>query len=307
MLPFSKRYKNEIFEKQIQVSLSSTLRGRIVRWLRSHNVEFNYGYNDWSDRIGNSTQSLLDCYGVDRLKISVISTKQVKIVDWDEFIRETYPTQVLDFLEVFLDQCPPDEIKDYSSSLNDMLQEEGSPWFIHEGRFILLDSKFFEAELHRIADEALDLEPFKGAKEEYQRAREEFARKNYKDTIAYAEKALESSLKALLNEEDINADKLIRHLNEKGFYKGLPDSLAKAFGDNVLMALPFLRNRLGGHGQGKEVVHAPKSIASLALRMAATFIAFLHERTKEIHFLEKEGEKSMPVKEPDLTDNDIPF
>lgn len=307
MLPFSRRYERDIFNKRIQVSLTSILRGRIIRCVNKHSQETRDDYGNWSDSARDSIPVLLGGYGKTRLEIKEIDSKKVREVGWEEFITETYPAQVFDFIEVFLQQLSPNDSEGCYRTLNDIFQEEGSPWFIHEGRFILVDSKFFEVELHRIADETLNLEPFKGAKEEYQRAREEYTRKNYKDAIFYAGKALESSLKSLMNDDDLNADKLIRKLNERGFYEGLPDSLAKAFGDNVLMALPFLRNRLGGHGQGKEVIHAPKSVASLALRMAATFIAFLQERAKEIHFLEKEGEKAPTKKEPDFTDDDIPF
>ena len=45
--------------------------------------------------------------------------------------------------------------------------------------------------------------------------------------------------------------------------------------DQVLKALPFLRNKLGGHGQGAAVVDIPPAYGDLAVQIAAAFQNFL--------------------------------
>src|SRR5882724_11168590 len=45
-----------------------------------------------------------------------------------------------------------------------------------------------------------------------------------------------------------NGDKLIKELGSQGFFDDLPESVRSGFMDQVLKALPFLRNKLGGHG-----------------------------------------------------------
>ena len=47
------------------------------------------------------------------------------------------------------------------------------------------------------------------------------------------------------------------------------------FMDQVLRALPFLRNKLGGRGQGKDIVAVPPAYSDLAIQIAAEFKTFL--------------------------------
>ena len=45
--------------------------------------------------------------------------------------------------------------------------------------------------------------------------------------------------------------------------------------DQVFKALPFLRNKLGGYGQGMDVVAIPPAYGDLAIQIAAAFQNFL--------------------------------
>jgi hypothetical protein len=57
--------------------------------------------------------------------------------------------------------------------------------------------------------------------------------------------------------------------------KELPESVQSGFMDQVLKALPFLRNKLGGHGHGAAVVDIPPGYGDLAIQIAAAFQNFL--------------------------------
>jgi hypothetical protein len=81
-------------------------------------------------------------------------------------------------------------------------------------------------------------------------------------------------MKVLTKLEHANGDKLIKELGSQGFFDDLPESVRSGFGQ-VLKALPFLRNTLGGHGQGAAVVDIPPAYGDLAIQMAAAFQNFL--------------------------------
>lgn len=305
MLPFSRRYHKELIEKQtLKVYLPATLRGRLVRWLLNHDERTTDEYGNWSDRISDSTRSLLDYYGKKSLSVKDINSKEIATVGWEQFFAETYPSQVLDFLEVFLEQLPPDEAALDSESLNCLFSDEHCPWMVHNGRFIMVDTRYFEAELHRIADETLSLEPFQGAKDEFQRAREEATRGNHKDALFYSAKAYESALKVLSGKEDLTANDLVGALKELGFFTGLPEKGQSILRERVMLALPNLRNSLAGHGQGAKVITIPPSIGSLGVRLAAAFIVFLQERGREVGF----QKLNAPVKAEEMDyGDDVPF
>lgn len=48
--------------------------------------------------------------------------------------------------------------------------------------------------------------------------------------------------------------RLIKELGAQGFFDVLPEFVRGGFMDQVLKALPFLRNKLGGHGHDKGIM-----------------------------------------------------
>ena len=67
------------------------------------------------------------------------------------------------------------------------------------------------------------------------------------------------------------------------------------------MALPFLRNKLAGHGQGANVVDVPSIYGELTIQLAAALHNFL---------LAKHLETKPPEPEPEASsnlDDEIPF
>ena len=134
--------------------------------------------------------------------------------------------------------------------------------------------------------------------DEFSQARNDLTAGDYKGAIHNACKSFESLLKEVLQRESGNAGELIRTLRQTDFYDDVPEDMRRAFGDSVLMALPFLRNRLGGHGQGPDVVEVPREYAELAVNVAAAFIVFAVQ--KRPTSVAKEGE-------PQVTEDEIPF
>ena len=110
------------------------------------------------------------------------------------------------------------------------------------------------ARLDATAHDGLTANHFAGAAEEYAKARQYLAAGEVREAIAFAEHSFESVMKVLTDIEHGNADKLIKTLLGRGYFDDLPESVRAGFADQVLKALPFLRNKLGGHGQGTAFV-----------------------------------------------------
>src|SRR5690606_17236882 len=96
-----------------------------------------------------------------------------------------------------------------------------------------------------------------------------------KGAIHNACKSFESTLKTVLGVDEGNASKLLDRLEESGVLDEVPVAARKAISTSVLMALPTLRNRLGGHGQGSDRIEVPSHFAALAVHLAGAFNHFV--------------------------------
>lgn len=112
-------------------------------------------------------------------------------------------------------------------------------------------------------------------------------------------------MKVLTKLEHANGDKLIKELGSQGFFDDLPESVRIGFMDQVLKALPFLRNKLGGHGQGAAVVDIPPAYGDLAIQIAAAFQNFLIAK----HLERSPAPVPLPPTQnvPSSLDDEIPF
>jgi HEPN domain-containing protein len=125
-------------------------------------------------------------------------------------------------------------------------------------------------------------EGYEGALDEFNEARNDLASGDFKGAIHNACKSFESCLKTILGQQSGSASTLIRGLFDTGFYSDLPEDVGRAFGEEVLMALPFIRNRLGGHGQGQEKREFSRTYAELAVHLAGSLIHFSISRALEV-------------------------
>jgi hypothetical protein len=90
-----------------------------------------------------------------------------------------------------------------------------------------------------------------------------------------AGKSLESVMKAALAKDDLSAQQLTDALLEEGYLADLPEEMRGGFAKQVIGALPWMRNRLGGHGQGRDAQPVAEPYARLALGLAAVFNEFI--------------------------------
>lgn len=166
-----------------------------------------------------------------------------------------------------------------------------------------IESGFLEEHVLKRTHELLRAAKFDGALQEFLEARNDLTANDYKGAIHNATKAFESCLKAIQQQSEGNAKTLIDSLKGSSFYDDLPEALHSGFGDQVLMALPTLRNKIAGHGQGSAVVEVPKSVAELAVHLSGSFIVFLVGH----HLEQTEEPEQTPKAVESLIDDGIPF
>jgi hypothetical protein len=303
--PFSKRHPKAILvDRTIKISISKRLRRRIWLTLKYHDDDFltedTSGFRSYTSFLGELPPKLPRTYGTTELQAFGPSDQRVA-VDLEGFVMGTYPTQVLDVLEFFYDQVDRDRALAVQGEINNAFEEEGCPWRMADGQFFQVDSQFLLQQVVARTHELLAAEGFQGALDEFREARNDLQAGDYKGAVHNACKSFESVLKTILCRDTGSASTLIRELPDSGFFSDIPEAAARAFGDQVLMALPFLRNRLGGHGQGDAVLTVPRPYSELAVHLAATFILFA--TNKHLQRQPRQPEQAVPP----ITDDEVPF
>jgi hypothetical protein len=226
-------------------------------------------------------------------------------VDLEGFVAGAYPAQVLDVIELLYDRLPGEEKLVFQAEVNNTFEEEASEWRLTDGQFFKIDSEFLALHVVGRSCQLLKAEGFSGALDEFNEARNDLLSGNYKGAIHNACKSLESVLKTILAREDGNASALIRQIVQSDFCEDLPEKLRAPFGEQVLNCLPFLRNRLAGHGQGTDVLEVPRLYAELAVNMAAAFNLFTIQKAVTLRPRKEEIQNAKLY--PPQGNDDIPF
>lgn len=146
---------------------------------------------------------------------------------------------------------------------------------------IRVDSELVHAEIVKPALALLSDPRFAGVQEEFLKAYEHYRHRRQKEALAEALKSLESMAKTIAklrgwaSEPKATSKALIDLLFEKEL---VPKLWAQQFGGLRSMlesGVPTARNRLGGHGQGNEVVDVPDHYVAFALHQTAAALVFL--------------------------------
>lgn len=153
-----------------------------------------------------------------------------------------------------------------------------------------IDSKYLYTETIKRTLTLLHDVEFRGSLQEFESALDEYRNERYDNVILKANKAFESTLKAILTKKRIPFDEkndkitiLIKKLFESPQFidPALKDAFNKVRGI-LESGLPTIRNQPGvAHGQGLDPKNVAKSYAEIALHLAGTYIVFLIGRYKE--------------------------
>lgn len=175
-------------------------------------------------------------------------------------------------------QRPDDAIAD----LNRRFREHGLGYQFSSDKLVRIDSEFLHIEVVNPAIILLHDAKFRGPSDEFMRAHEHYRHGRVKEAIRDANNAFESTMKAICDargwvyDPTAPAKKLVSRVLDEGL---IPQSLQNQLNQfaSLMEALPTVRNKMGGHGQGAEVIDVPEYFAAHALHLAAANIVLLVE------------------------------
>ena len=306
---FSQRYHRPLEQKALQVDIPEPVRRKLWSWLAANNPSLGI-QRDPNDRwISNS--SVLEETEID-LAIEhgwngVTGAPDSSQTDPHPCLRDIFYSGagqfVFDAIEMAGRMMDRDQCEALRQKVNLLCEMHECPWRLADGEFFKLDSDFMGARLVSTAHDALGANQFTGAADEFAKARQYLASEDIKETIYYASHSFESVMKVLTGLQHANADKLIKELSSAGYFDDLPESIRSGFAEQTLKTLPFLRNKLGGHGQGATIVQVPRVYGDLAVQLAAVFHNFLIAK----HLERTPPASPPPEQKTSWLNDDIPF
>jgi hypothetical protein len=298
MEPFTLRHEKALVEKKLKVSIPPRLRERLWQLVLARNDQWQCGWDEYTTRLAETEKKLKGLLGRTAL---VAKTQTGQQQGLEAYFREGYPSNVLEVIEQFSDELPGDQRPSFAQAVNASMTAFKCPWLLLDGTFFLIDDSYMK-ELIESAEGALRSRGFGGATDEMREARENLMANRHKDAIVSALKSVESTLKTILNIKSGVAKDLFFKFREAGFMDDIPQNHAKAISAAVLPGIATLRNELGGHGQGSDVISVPKSYASLAVHLASAITLFLIEQSTTSPQTDGQSAESSPTR-----DDDVPF
>jgi hypothetical protein len=175
---------------------------------------------------------------------------------------------------------------DAIAELNTRFREHGVGYAFDNGEIIRVDSQLLHAEVVKPALALLREPAYSGAQEEFLKAHEHYRHGRTKEALTECLKALESVMKSICSKRNwtyaphATAKALLDVLFEKGLIPLFWSSHFSGLRSTLEAGVPTGRNRLGGHGQGPEVVTVPQYLVSYVLHMTGSAIVFLVEAEK---------------------------
>jgi len=173
------------------------------------------------------------------------------------------------------------------AELNVRFKQHGFGYRFESGEIIRVDSEVVHAEVIKPALTLLHDAKYKGAEAEFLLAFEHYRHGRRKEALAECLKALESTIKAIAKARkwshapNATAKPLIDLMFEKGLIPQLWSQHFTGLRAMLESGVPTARNRLGGHGQGSEIVEVPDHYVGFALHQTAAAIVFLAKAEQE--------------------------
>lgn len=153
-------------------------------------------------------------------------------------------------------------------------------------QIVRIDSQFTHAEIVKPALALLSQPGFEKANEDFLTAHKLYRNKENKDAIVAANRAFESTLKAICNKQGWTfnsadrATELIARVRENGLFPAYLDNGLNTFIAMLRTGLPSIRNNAGGHGDAPDAPDVSSRFARYAIDLAAANIVFLVEAMK---------------------------
>jgi len=169
--------------------------------------------------------------------------------------------------------------------LNKRFKENGIGYSYESGQIIRIDSTYIHAEITKTTLNLITHKKFKGANEEYLKAHDHYKKGDNKECLVECLKAFESTMKIICLEKgwNISPNATAKSLIQTCF----DNELIPSFTQNQFTSLrslfesgiPAIRNKLSGHGQGKDTQKVDDEMTRYALNLTGTNIIFLIEQS----------------------------
>lgn len=311
-LIFSLRYKRALETNVFSVELPTRLRERVLSQIKKYNSPLhvqrdpNDNWIDRSDALEEAESDFLTEHGWTRIPNLPDSNK---IQSGDQIcwiIKNGAAPLVFDAIELTFKHMNREDAEQFRQKLNSFLEIDHRPWRFADGEFFMLNADFVGARVAPIAQEALAANNFAGAADEFAKAQRELANGEVKNAIRDACNSFESVLKVLTGNTKGTCDNLTQDLVSQDYLSDLPEDFRQKFRKDILMSLSVMRNRLGAHGQGTNILEVPQVYGELAVQMAATLHNFLlakHIARQPLKATKPKAQELNPIR----IDDDIPF
>ncbi len=159
--------------------------------------------------------------------------------------------------------------------------ENGFGYQFESGQIVRIDSQYIHQQAVIPALSILSGKAYSGPQEEFLSAHEHFRNGRHQEALVDALKSFESTMKVICDKrgweycKNDTAKKLIAICFENGLIPGFWQSYMNGLRSTLEGGVPTVRNKMGGHGQGAELVDVPDHIAAYALHLTASTIVFL--------------------------------
>lgn len=177
---------------------------------------------------------------------------------------------------------------DAIAELNKRFREHGVGYQFCDGMIVRIDSEFVHAEVVKPALALLRAADYAGAQAEFLNAHEHYRHGRMKEALQECLKAFESVMKIICAKRhwphpaNATSSALIQVLFEKDLIPPFWQSHFSGLRSSLEGGVPTARNKLGGHGQGTEVVDVPNHLVAYVLHMTASAIVYLAEAEKAL-------------------------
>jgi hypothetical protein len=172
---------------------------------------------------------------------------------------------------------------DAVEELNQRFKQHGIGYQFESGTLIRIDTLLVHNEIIKPVLQLLSSSAYKGANEEFLKAHEHYKHDRYQECLVDALKALESVIKSICDakgwtyQTSDSIKKLLEIIFDKELLPAFMQSEFSALRGLLEGGTSVVRNKLGGHGQGTELISVPGYWARYALNTAASNILLLVE------------------------------
>lgn len=303
---FSERYKDLLENSAFITEFPDDLKRKLVSYFKSFDEPSKKPISRYDGYMVDSSaeHETLELYW----EMHGWNQDSIKLVDEEWFFRrDTY--ELFDIIEIWCTVLSSGEKSPFQKEFNALMEQYEMPWLLSDGKIIKIDALQFEQELRNKVLKEMEkfsevIPEFRNAFLEFLEACDKFANKDFNYTILSACKSYESVLKVVLNDNSSTADMLTKAFINSEYMSKLPFGVNKiGFQEKVLTALPFLRNKIAGHGNGEETYEVTEPLARLSVNLASSLNTYIMEQYKVYNAIGQA--ETIEIKEPD--DSEIPF